>query len=280
MKPPLFTADNLSIGYGKKDVLNNISFSLTPGTITGLLGANGSGKSTLLKALCRQIPYKGTCRLNSRMLTDFSLRKLAGAVSYIPQRSGISISLPLIDVVLMGFNPDLKLLERPSPKQQDKARCALAAVGLAGKEMEDYLTLSEGQKQLCILARTIVENTSLLLLDEPDSALDFRNKHRMMQILQRLTQDQEKAALICLHDPNLALDYCDQLFLLKDGRCFTSLHPAADSLAQMQEALSKIYGSVSLVQCRDEQNRTRLVLLSRLQTGGEPDAADAFKEIL
>ena len=257
MKPPLFTADNLSIGYGKKDVLNNISFSLTPGTITGLLGANGSGKSTLLKALCRQIPYKGTCRLNS---------------------SGISISLPLIDVVLMGFNPDLKLLERPSPKQQDKARRALAAVGLAGKEMEDYLTLSEGQKQLCILARTIVENTSLL--DEPDSALDFHNKHRMMQILQRLTQDQEKAALICLHDPNLALDYCDQLLLLKDGRCFTSLHPAADSLAQMQKALSKIYGSVSLVQCRDEQNRTRLVLLSRLQTGGEPDEADASKEIL
>ena len=280
MKPPLFTADNLSIGYGKKDVLSNISFSLTPGTITGLLGANGSGKSTLLKALCRQLPYKGTCRLKSRMLTDFSLRKLAGAVSYIPQRSGISISLPLIDVVLMGFNPDLKLLERPSPKQQDKARRALAAVGLAGKEMEDYLTLSEGQKQLCILARTIVENTSLLLLDEPDSALDFHNKHRMMQILQRLTQDQEKAALICLHDPNLALDYCDQLLLLKDGRCFTSLLPAADSLAQMQEALSKIYGSVSLVQCRDEQNRTRLVLLSRLQTGGEPDAADASKEIL
>lgn len=280
MKPPLFTADNLSIGYGKKDVLSNISFSLTPGTITGLLGANGSGKSTLLKALCRQLPYKGTCRLQSRMLTDFSLRKLAGAVSYIPQRSGISISLPLIDVVLMGFNPDLKLLERPSPEQQDKARRALAAVGLAGKEMEDYLTLSEGQKQLCILARTIVENTSLLLLDEPDSALDFHNKYRMMQILQRLTHDQEKAALICLHDPNLALDYCDQLLLLKDGRCFTSLLPAADSLAQMQEALSKIYGSVSLVQCRDEQNHTRLVLLSRLQTGGAPDAADASKEIL
>lgn len=280
MKPPLFTADNLSIGYGKKDVLSNISFSLTPGTITGLLGANGSGKSTLLKALCRQLPYKGTCRLKSRMLTDFSLRKLAGAVSYIPQRSGISISLPLIDVVLMGFNPDLKLLERPSPKQQEEARRALVAVGLAGKEMEDYLTLSEGQKQLCILARTIVENTSLLLLDEPDSALDFHNKYRMMQILQRLTHDQEKAALICLHDPNLALDYCDQLLLLKDGRCFTSLLPAADSLAQMQEALSKIYGSVSLVQCRDEQNRTRLVLLSRLQTGGEPDAADASKEIL
>lgn len=280
MKPPLFTADNLSIGYGKKDVLSNISFSLTPGTITGLLGANGSGKSTLLKALCRQLPYKGTCRLQSRMLTDFSLRKLAGAVSYIPQRSGISISLPLIDVVLMGFNPDLKLLERPSPKQQEEARRALVAVGLAGKEMEDYLTLSEGQKQLCILARTIVENTSLLLLDEPDSALDFHNKYRMMQILQRLTHDQEKAALICLHDPNLALDYCDQLLLLKDGRCFTSLLPAADSLAQMQEALSKIYGSVSLVQCRDEQNHTRRVLLSRLQTGGAPDAADASKEIL
>ena len=271
---------HLTKTYAGFTAVSDLNLHIPKGTVYGFLGPNGAGKSTLLKALCRQLPYRGTCRLNSRMLTDFPLRKLAGAVSYIPQRSGISISLPLIDVVLMGFNPDLKLLERPSPKQQEKARRALAAAGRAGKEMEDYLTLSEGQKQLCILARTIVENTSLLLLDEPDSALDFHNKHRMMQILQRLTQDQEKAALICLHDPNLALDYCDQLLLLKDGRCFTSLHPAADSLAQMQEALSKIYGSVSLVQCRDEQNRTRLVLLSRLQTGGEPDAADASKEIL
>lgn len=276
MSPSFFIADNLSAGYGKKTVLENISFSLEEGTITGLLGANGSGKSTLLKALCHLVPIKrchaprdslltkSTCLLKGTDIHTLSPRKLAGMISYIPQRSGITLSLPLADVVMMGFNPGLKLLEQPSPSQQKEALQALAAVGLAGREMDDYLTLSEGQKQLCILARTMVENTSLLLLDEPDSALDFHNRYQMMQILQRIVADHEKAALICLHDPGLALDFCDQLLLLKEGRCIASLHPASDSLTQMQEAFCEIYGPVSLVRCTDRYKKPRLVLLSDL----------------
>ncbi len=267
MTTPFFITDDLTTGYGKKTILNNISFSLEPGTITALLGANGSGKSTLLKALCCQLPYQGRCLLKGQPLDAMSPRKLAGALSYIPQQSGVTLSLPLIDVVLMGFNPRLKLLERPSSRQKTEALRALAAVGLAGKEAEDYLTLSEGQKQLCILARIIVENTTLLLLDEPDSALDFHNRYQMMQILQEMILHQEKAALICLHDPVLALDLCHQLLLLKDGRCIASLHPGSDSLKQMQEAFSEIYGPVSLLRCMDRHGKPRLVLLSDLQKG-------------
>lgn len=262
MNPPFFTVDNLSTGYGKKRILENICFSLEPGTLTGLLGANGSGKSTLLKALCGQLPYQGDCRFMSISLHTLSVRRLAKIISYIPQRSGISLSLPLMDVVLMGFNPSLKLLERPGTGEKNQARRALAAVGLAGREDEDYLTLSEGQKQLCILARTIVENTSLLLLDEPESSLDFCNRYEMMELLRGLVLHQEKAAFICLHDPGLALDFCDQLLLLKEGRCIASLHPASDSLPQMQDALGEIYGPVSLTCCRDQKGRNRLVLLS------------------
>lgn len=262
MNSPFFTADNLSTGYGKKLILENICFSLEKGTITGLLGANGSGKSTLLRALCQQLSYQGCCRFMGRSLNTLSQRNLAKIISYIPQRSGISLSLSLTDVVLMGFNPRLRLLERPAAKEQNAARQALAAVGLAGREKEDYLSLSEGQKQLCILARTIVENTPLLFLDEPDSALDFHNKYRILQTLQGLVLGQEKAAFICLHDPGLALDFCDQLLLLKEGRCIASLHPAADSPAQMQSAFSEIYGPVSLISCEDGKGRRRWILLS------------------
>lgn len=257
-----FAVKELNTGYGKHIVLENVSFSLAEGTMTGLLGANGSGKSTLLKAVCGQLPYQGECLLRGEALKGMHVRRLAREVSYIPQRSGIHLSLPALDVVLMGFNPVLKLLQNPDAGQKASARDALGAVGLGGMEERNYLTLSEGQKQLCILARTIVENTSLLLLDEPDSALDIRNRYSVLRILRRLLEGQEKAALLCLHDPVLALDFCEQLILLKEGHCIASLHPARDSLGRMQEALAEIYGPLTLARCSDRHGRMRLVLLS------------------
>lgn len=257
-----FSAENISCGYGDREVLTGVNFSLPRGAITGLLGANGSGKSTLLKALCRQIPHKGNCFLEGRALESLSLRQLARRISYIPQRSGIHVSLPLLEMVMMGFNPSLGLLQNPSALQRSAARDALASVGLGKMENTDYLTLSEGQKQLCILARTIVEDTALLLLDEPDSALDFHNRYYGMKMLQKLIRDKNKTALVCLHDPALALDFCSQLLLLKDGKCTACLRPASDCLPVMQEALSDIYGPLSLIRCMDSLGRKRLVLLS------------------
>ncbi|MDE7331660.1 MAG: ABC transporter ATP-binding protein [Lachnospiraceae bacterium] len=257
-------AENISCGYGGKEVLTEVSFSLPQGSMTGLLGANGSGKSTLLKALCRQIPHRGNCYLEGQSLANLSQRQLARRISYIPQQTGIHASLPLLEVVLMGFNPTLGLLQNPSVSQRNAARAALARVGLGGMENADYLTLSEGQKQLCILARTIVEDTSLLLLDEPDSALDFHNRYYGMGMLQKLLLGKNKAALICLHDPALALDFCSQLLILKDGKCTASLHPASDSLPRMKEALSDIYGPISLIRCTDSLGQKRLMLLSEL----------------
>ncbi len=260
----IFCAENISCGYGGKEVLKDVNFSLPRGAMTGLLGANGSGKSTLLKAICRQIPHKGNCCLEGRSLDSLSLRQLARRISYIPQRSGIHVSLPLLEVVMMGFNPALSLLQNPSAAQRRAAKCALDSVGLGEMEGADYLTLSEGQKQLCILARTIVEDTSLLLLDEPDSALDFHNRYYGMKMLKKLLWDKNKTALICLHDPALALDFCDQLLLLKDGKCTSTLYPASDSLPVMQKALSDIYGPISLIRCTDSRGNGRLALLSEL----------------
>ena len=261
---PFFSAENISCGYGSRKVLTDVNFSLPKGSVTGLLGANGSGKSTLLKAICRQLPHKGTCTLEGRALDSLSLRQLSQRVSYIPQKSGIHVSLPLLEAVMMGFNPSLGLLQNPSALQRRAARSALASVGLGKMEGTDYLTLSEGQKQLCILARTIVEDTVLLLLDEPDSALDLHNRYQGMKMLQKLLLGKNKAALICLHDPALALDFCSQLLLLKDGKCTACLRPAIDSLSVMQEALSDIYGPLSLIRCKDSQGKERLVLLSEM----------------
>ena len=244
---PTLTIEHLSAGYGNRLVLRDVSFRADGGMLTALLGANGCGKTTLLKVLCRQLPSTGRCLFEGTLLSALSRRTLAKRISYIPQRSGIGISLPVLEVVLMGFNPALGLLERPSPAQRQKALEALAAVGMAEFAGEDYQRLSEGQKQLCILARTMIEDARLLLMDEPESSLDFFHRHRIMRLLSGLVTGSDKACLVTLHDPALALEYCRRLILLRDGVCVAALEPESDNLRRMEEALTEIYGPVRLM---------------------------------
>lgn len=264
-----FAASNITAGYGRKTIVNNLSFSMDSGCLLGILGANGSGKTTLLKAVCGILPHTGNCVLDGRILEKLSPRQLAQHCSYIPQRSGISIDISALDVVLMGCNPRLGLLEHPTAAMKAEGRRALALVGLDGSEEKNYQTLSEGQKQLCILARTLCCQSRLLLLDEPESALDFHFRYRMLDILRNWLSDDRRAAIVTLHDPSLALNYCDRLLLLSDGSVLGSLCPREDSLEKMETMLQQIYGKISLASIISRSGRKHLVMLNeetRLET--------------
>ena len=256
-----FCVQHLSAGYSRKMILQNVSFSLEAGTVMGILGANGSGKTTLLKAICSNLPHEGLCLLNNTKLESLPPRELAKRVSYIPQRSGISIDISALDVVLMGFNPRLKLLEHPTKSMIAAAGEALSRVGMADKVHTNYLHLSEGQKQLCILARTIVSGSRLLLLDEPESALDFQHRYRMLDMIRDWTNQSKGGAVITLHDPVLALNYCDKLMLLENGEILDILSPKEDPLEKMEQALSRVYGAVSLQLCKTRSGKEVLTML-------------------
>lgn len=260
-KKPFFEVDNVSAGYGDKEIIHHIHFQIEPHTLTALIGSNGCGKSTLLKSIVNLLDYQGNCRLGGERLKELSVRKLARKISYIPQRCGIHMSMSVLDVVLMGYNPVLKLLERPNRKQKNRAKDAIASVGLAEYMDKDYLTLSVGQKQLVMLARTMIEDTDLLILDEPDSALDFQNRYRILNILKEVTEKEEKAGILCLHDPEMALEFCQQIVVMKDGEVIDVLYPQTDELEKMEAALREIYGNVTLNKCVDRKNHTHLVLL-------------------
>ena len=239
--PAGLCVQDLTVRYGTAAVLQGVSFSVpVSGQLIGLLGVNGSGKTTLLKAAAGLLPHTGQCLLDGVPLESLSTRRLAQ---------------------LMGFNPRLGVLQSPTAAMRAAADEALRTVGLANKAGQDYLTLSGGEKQLCILARTIAEDAPLLLLDEPDSALDLANRSRMTALLAQLVHTGGKTALVCLHDPALALDSCDILVVLQGGGVAAVLHPKTDPPAVLQAALAAVYGPLELLPVTDCRGRRRLALL-------------------
>ena len=256
-----FEVKNIYSSYDEKEVIKDISFSAPKHSLTALIGANGCGKTTLLKSIANRIKHKGNSFLSGQCLEKLSVREMAKKISYIPQRSGIDISIPVIDVVLMGFNPELRMLEQPSKEHRKKCVSALNEVGLEEYIEEDFQNLSAGQKQLVFLARTLIENTSLLLLDEPDSALDFHNRYSILKRIKEMVTEEEKAGILCLHDPVLAMEFVDQLVLIKDGKAITVIKPREDLPEDMEAALKQIYGEVSLVKCKDKNGREHFSLL-------------------
>ena len=276
MEQAFFTAEHICAAHRTGFSLREVSFSVEAGTLTALLGANGSGKTTLLRAICQQMKHEGSCRFQTEpihagqgrgaapqsgvALESLSMRSLARLVSYIPQRSGISMGMSVLDVVLMGFNPWLGLLEKPDAGQRQQARQALETLGLGAYIQRDYRSLSEGQKGLVILARTLVEDARLLLLDEPDSALDFPNRYAIMEKIAGMVKGHAKAGILSLHDPALAMTFCDKMILLKEGRCIGQLRSGMDAIPEMEAALRQIYGPVSLMACSGK-TREHLVLL-------------------
>ena len=253
----VLSVNEISAGYGKQNVIENLSFHLEDGDLMGVIGANGSGKTTLLKALCGIVPHQGTCTLDSVVLEKLSARQTAKLIRYIPQRSGISIDISALDVVLMGFNPYLGLLEHPTQKMKDAAMQALSQVDLTGKEETNYLHLSEGQKQLCILARTLVSESRLLLLDEPESALDFHFRYQMLSLLRRWVASEKRSAIVAA----LALNFCNKLLLLRDGSALGVLEPKTDALDDMERMLRMVYGDISLQRCRNRRGESQIVIL-------------------
>lgn len=244
----LLKVSSLCTGYGKKDVVHDVSFTIDEGTLCALLGANGSGKSTLMRAAVGLLPYRGSCLLVGEELNEVPHRARALQIGYLSQRRGQPLSLAALDVVLMGYNPVLGPFQSPSAAQKAHALSVMAELGAASYAQADYRALSEGQRQLVLLARTLVRDIRLIALDEPDSALDYMNRHKVMELLKARVQRARCAALMSSHDVNFALRYADRLMLLQDGRLLHDIDLHQTTQKALCAALSDIYGKAEVLQ--------------------------------
>lgn len=244
----MLMVEHLSAGYGRQDILHDVNLDVSGGEFCALLGLNGCGKTTLIKSICGLLPVRqGRCTVDGSDCTHLNERQRALRVSYIPQRGSLILGKTVLEVVLMGFNAQLHLLASPGRRHRQAAMETLERLGLAAAANQDYATLSEGQKQLVILARALVQDAPVMLMDEPDSALDFVNRNMVLGKVREVLHTQGRAGLITLHDPNFALAYCDRLLLMKKGRLLQSLTLKNAAQEDVEAALAGIYGDIRIL---------------------------------
>ena len=205
------------------------------------------GKSTLLHGLCGFLPMAGQVQVSGIDCTRMHEKKRAQLLSFLPQTPSLAGGRTTLDAVLMGYNAQLGLFDSPSAAQRQNALAILGRFGLADRADVDFGTLSQGQKQLVLLARSMVQEAPVMLMDEPDSALDFTNRHHMLRLIRDSIHSQQRCGLITLHDPNFAMAYCDRLVLLHGGVIQAQITMASASAEELREQLSLLYGPVEVL---------------------------------
>ena len=239
--------NRISGGYPGEFLMTDISFTLEEGKIYALLGLNGAGKTTIIKTICGLLKAtSGNVMIKETDILTLNEKERAQLISYVPQRSNLVYYTTVMDVVLMGVTPYLNMFQTPSREHTKQARACLEKLGIAELADTNYLNLSEGQKQLVLIARALIQNGKYMLLDEPESSLDLVNKHRLMQKLREIIKDYTKSSLISMHDPEYALNYCDKILLLKNKQ-LTEIDLQTERLASIEEKLIDIYGPIKIL---------------------------------
>jgi iron complex transport system ATP-binding protein len=209
---------NVTLGYNRKPVLQDIILQASPGELVGLIGPNGCGKSTIIKALSRVIhPRSGKILLDGKDITRIPRRELACMVGVVPQMPLLPSTFTAFEIVLMGRNPHLGLFQ--SEGHRDWAIAWQAMEKTATRELANRRVneLSGGEIQCLLIARVLVQETKAILLDEPTANLDIGRQVEILDLIKNLCVGNNLTVLAALHDLNLAAQYCDRLFLINDG---------------------------------------------------------------
>ena len=213
---------NLSFSYKENGgkVLDGVSFCLESGCFAAILGNNGVGKSTLLKCIDKIVhPESGSITSDGKDLLSMKGKELAMNVAYVAQDAR-KTDASVFDAVLLGRKPYIKW--DASEEDYEKVNDILEKLELKAYALRSVSTLSGGEAQKVTIARALVQEPKILLLDEPTSSLDPRNQHDIMKLVRGIAKEQGILVVCVLHDLNLAIRYCDRYIFLKDGKVFAS----------------------------------------------------------
>ena len=247
---------DLHFGYGSGEVLRGVSFTAPSGELTSVLGPNGVGKSTLFRCLLGLMKgYTGSITIDGEDTRRLSARALAKKVAYIPQSHYPSFNYSVFNMVLMGTTSQVSLMSSPGEKQRKAAAEALERVGVAHLRDKGYTNISGGERQLVLIARALVQDARVLILDEPTANLDYGNQIRVMEQLRELNS-QGYTVVQSTHNPEQAFLFSHNVVAMQEGRVLAS---GAPSQVVTEELMEKLYGADIRV-CRLYEDRVRVCI--------------------
>jgi len=237
MSAPLITFEHADLGYGRKVVLRDVSFTVERADFLGIVGPNGAGKTTILKTLLGILPpVSGTVRLASPK----------PRFGYVPQRDSVDESYPLsvADMVMMARYPLMGPFARPTKRDREAVMRALEEVGIADLARLHYGSLSGGQKQRTLIARALAAEPDIMVLDEPTNGMDMAGDAAIVDLIEQLHRERNLTVIFVTHLLATVINSAHQTLFIKDGAY--EVGPVSQVLTG--ENLSRVYGLPVMVE--------------------------------
>ncbi len=218
MNNPTLHTQQITLKYGERTIIQNLSLDISKPEIVTIIGPNGSGKSTLLKALCRLLePASGTVYLNSKDINKMSTEEVARTLAVMAQSANAPAGTTVEELVCYGRMPYRKFFDGMSHEDKQAVEEAIAFTELAPLRTRLVHTLSGGERQRAWLAMALAQKPKILLLDEPTTYLDVHHQLELMELVVRLHKEMGLTVIMVLHDLNHAARYSERLIALKKG---------------------------------------------------------------
>lgn len=210
--------ENISVNYGEKEAVKNLSFKIDSGQIVTIIGPNGSGKSTLLKAMSRCLkPSIGNIYIEGININEINTKVIAQKLAILPQVKNVSSDISVEELVSYGRYPHLKFGKRLGKEDKEIIDWALEKTGLRSLRKRFVATLSGGERQRAWIAMSLAQKPKILLLDEPTTFLDISYQVEVLELVKELNETLSLTVVMVLHDLNQAARYSDMILVMKDG---------------------------------------------------------------
>ena len=217
----------LSVSIDGHEILRGIDLTVAAGEWVTVIGPNGAGKSTLLRAIGGLVRHAGTVALFGRPAATLSGRERARLVATVPQTPVVPPGMTVLDYALLGRTPYIPPLGRESATDLAAVEEVLTRLDLVGFAHRRLESLSGGERQRVFLARALAQGATLLLLDEPTTALDIGHQQEVLELVDQLRHDGELTVFASMHDLSIAGEYADRMVLLAGGRIVAAGVPRA-----------------------------------------------------
>lgn len=236
----IFEVKQGSFGYNQKNILNDINFRIESGEVMSVLGSNGVGKTTLLRCMMGFLHWnQGDTLVDGISIKDIAQKELWKKIAYVPQAKGSAFGYTALDMVVLGRSAHIGTFQQPKKEDVEIALKAMKDVGILYLKDKLCTQMSGGELQMVLIARALTVSPDMLVLDEPESNLDFKNQLIILDIIKSLSKDRKISAIVNTHYPAHALQISDKsLMLNRDG---TSFYGMASEIIN-QENMRKAFG--------------------------------------